>query len=113
MDHNKKGKMGAFLSGVFVASAIGGYFLFVSKNAKRNRIKVADGFEDAKDEVMAKLKKIKRLSRDKYYDIVDSVSEKYSKMKDFGEEKADELRDELKSRWDEIAKEADDENEDK
>ena len=106
MEHNKKGNVGAFLSGVFVATAIGGYFLFGSKNAKKNRQKVEDGLEDAKAEVMARLKKVKRLSREKYNEIVDEVSEKYSKMKEVGMEKADELKDELKSKWQEIEEEA-------
>lgn len=113
MEHNKKMEMGAFLSGAFVATAIGGYFLFGSKNAKKNRQKVEDEIEDAKVEVMNKLRKIKRLSRDKYYEIVDGVSDKYSKMKDFGKEKADSLRNELKGRWDEIEKEALKEEEEK
>jgi len=106
MEHNKKGNVGAFLSGVFVATAIGGYFLFGSKDAKKNRQKVEEWIEDAKSDVMAKLKKVKKLSKDKYYEIVDDVSDKYSKLKEVGKEKADELRDELKSRWEEIEKEA-------
>jgi gas vesicle protein len=106
MEHNKKGNMGAFLSGVFVATAVGGYLLFGSKNAKKNRQKVEDWVEDAKADVVSRLKKIKRLSRDKYYEIVDDVSGKNSKMKDVGKEKADELRDELKRRWEEIEEEA-------
>lgn len=105
MEHNKS-NAGAFLSGIFVATAIGGYFLFGSKNAKKNRQKVEDYVEDAKIDVMTKLKKIKKLSKEKYDEVVDAVSDKYSEMKEVGKEKADELRDELKSRWDEIEKEA-------
>ena len=111
MEHNKNGNVGAFLSGVVVATAVGGYFLFVSKNSKKNRQKVADWVEDAKDEVVAKVKKIKRLSRDKYYEIVDTVSEKYSKMKEVGKEKAEKFRDELKSRWEEMEEDTDEDDE--
>lgn len=106
MEHNKKGNMGAFLSGIFVATTIGGYFLFGSKNAKRNRQKVEDHIEDAKADVMARLKKIKKLSRDKYYEIVDDVSNKYSEMKKIGAEKVDALRDGLKEKWEEIEEKA-------
>jgi len=101
------------LSGIAVAAAIGGYFLFGSKNARKNRQKVEDGIEDAKADVMNKLKKIKRLSRDKYYEIVDEVMNKYSKLKKIGTEKAEELRDELKERWEEIEKEAEEDEEEK
>lgn len=110
MEHNKKGNIGAFLSGAVVATAIGGYFLFGSKNARRNRQKVQDNIEDATADVMAKLKKIKRLSRDKYYEIVDDVSDKYSEMKKIGTEKVDELKDELKNKWDEIEEKAKEED---
>jgi uncharacterized membrane-anchored protein YhcB (DUF1043 family) len=106
MEHHKKNNLGAFLSGVFVATAVGGYFLFGSKNAKKNRQKVQDGVEDAKADMMARLKKIKRLSRDKYCEIVDEVSDKYAEIKEIGKEKADELRQELKSKWEEIEEEA-------
>lgn len=106
MEHNKKGNVGVFLSGLVVATAIGGYFLFGSKNTRKNRQKVEDGIEDAKADVVARLKKIKRPSRDKYYEIVDEVMNKYSKLKKIGTEKAEELRDELKERWEEIEKEA-------
>ena len=109
MEHNKKSEAGAFMTGVFVATAIGGYLLFGSKNAKKNRQAVQDKVEDAKTDVMVKLRKMKRLSRDQYDKIVDEVSDKYSKMKEFGMEKADELRTELKSRWDDIEKQARDE----
>ncbi|MFZ2523230.1 MAG: hypothetical protein WAW92_02475, partial [Minisyncoccia bacterium] len=95
MEHNKKSEAKAFLSGVFVATAIGGYLLFGSKNAKKNRQTVQDTVENAKAEVMAKLKKMKKLSRDQYDKIVDDVSDKYSSMKEFGVEKANELRTEL------------------
>jgi len=106
MEHNKQGNLGAFLSGIFVATAVGGYLLFASKNAKNNREKVEDWMEDAKADVVKKIKKIKKISKDKYNEIVDEVSDKYSEMKEIGKEKVDELRDELKSRWAEIEKEA-------
>lgn len=107
MEHSdKKGKAGAFLSGAVVATLIGGYLLFGSKNAKRNREKVENWMEDAKDEVASKLKKVKRLTREKYDEIVDTVSDQYAKLKEVGKEKADSLREELKRRWDEVEEEA-------
>jgi gas vesicle protein len=109
--NNKKGKLGAFLSGVVMATAIGGYMLFGSKKSRRNRQKVEDWMEDAKAEVVTRLKKIKKLSRDKYDEIIDTVSDKYAELKEVGKEKADTLRDELKSRWDEVKREAEEEAE--
>lgn len=102
METKNRSLAGVFLSGALAATVLSGYFLFGSRNAKRNRIKVEDFIEDAKAEVVTKMKKIKRLSRDKYYEIVDSVSNEYSKIKTIGIEKASELRDELRSKWEEI-----------
>ncbi len=49
MGHNKQANiMGAFVSGVFVATAIGGYLLFGSKNAKNNRKKLKAGWKTHK-----------------------------------------------------------------
>ncbi len=107
MEHNnKKGKAGAFLSGLFVATMIGGYFLFASKNARKNRQKVEDDLSDIKADLIARLKKIQRLTRNTYYEIVDDVSDKYSKMKKAGVEKVDEMREELKGKWEEIEEKA-------
>ncbi|MBP6858305.1 MAG: YtxH domain-containing protein [Candidatus Pacebacteria bacterium] len=102
MEHHKKSTMVAFASGAVVAALVGGYFLFGSKNARKNRQKIQDGVDDAKSEVLDKVKKMKRLSRDMYYEIVDEISDKYSKVKEFGVEKADDLRTELKNRWNEV-----------
>lgn len=113
MEKNKKNNIEAFLSGVFVATAIGGYFLFGSKNARKNRQKIDNWIENAQEDVMTQIKKIKKISKDKYYEIVDEISDKYSKLKEVGKEKADELRLELKSKWEQIEKEAHEEYGDK
>ncbi len=118
MEHNKKdkggeGKVGAFLSGVAVATAIGGYFFFGSKNAKKNRQKTEDWIEEAKATVVAKVKKVKKLSKEKYEEIVDGVSDQYAKLKEIGKEKADELRAELKAKWQEIEAASREDEEDK
>ena len=107
MEHNNKtGMVGGFVSGIFVATMVGGYFLFASKNARKNRQRVEGDFEDAKAELIARLKKIQRLSRNTYYEIVDDVSDKYSQMKKAGAEKVDEIREELKNKWVEIEEKA-------
>jgi len=105
MEKSNKNEIGAFISGALVATAIAGYALFVSKDAKDNRDRVEDWVDDAKAEALSKIKKVKRLSRRKYDEIIDTVSDKYSKIKEVGQNKADEFCEELKSRWDEIEKE--------
>ncbi len=110
MEHQKSaGSLGSFISGALAATAVAGFMLFTSKNAKKNREAVEEWVEDAKTDVLKGLKKVKRLSREKYDDIVDTVSDKYSQMKNVGSEKADDLREELKSRWEEVMREAEEE----
>jgi CHASE3 domain sensor protein len=111
-DNSKNKSLGSFIAGALTALIGAGYFLFGSRHARRNRRKVEGWFEDARSEVMGKIRNTKRLSRDKYNQIVDTVSDKYSQMKDVGRDKADEFRDELRSYWEDMEKETRDRDED-
>ena len=106
MEKNKKGNISAFLSGAIVATALAGYTFFLSKNSKKNRDVTEKWVDDAKEEALSKVKTIKKLSKDKYYEIVDQISDKYSKIKEVGSEKADQFREELKAKWQEVEEEA-------
>jgi hypothetical protein len=105
--NNKNNSFGPFLTGILAATAVIGYFLFGSKHARRNRDKVEQWVEDATDEVLTEVKKAKRMSRQKYDDIVDTVMQKYEKLKEVGSDKANSLRNELKRKMDEAAQETD------
>lgn len=106
MKQNKSGKAGAFLAGVALATIAGGYFLFGSKNAKRNREKVEAWTLQAKSEVLDSLRKMKDISKDKYYEVVDMVSEKYASLKEVGKEKAEKFKNELRDHWQNIEEDA-------
>lgn len=106
MKQNKSGKAGAFLAGVALATIAGGYFLFGSKNAKRNREKVEAWTLQAKSEVLDSLRKMKDISKDKYYEVVDMVSEKYANLKEVGKEKAEKFKNELRDHWQNIEEDA-------
>ena len=54
---------------------------------------------------MEKVKHVKKLSNEKYDEIVDNVSDQDGKMKEIGIEKADELRAQLKDKLHDIEKE--------
>lgn len=105
MHREHKTNFGSFLTGMAAAAAVIGYFLFGSKNARRNRDTVEQWVEDATDEVLAKVRRAKKMSREKYNEIVDTVVDKYESLKEVGTDKANELRSELKRRM----KEADEE----
>lgn len=89
-----------------MTAVVAGYTFFLSKNSKKNRDKTEEWIERARTETLSKIKAVKKLSKEKYYEIVDQVSDKYSKAKDVGKDKADKFRKELKSRWQEAEKEA-------
>ncbi len=108
MSESHKSSFGAFMSGAVVALALASYFLFGSNQAKRNRDAVESWSENMRRDVLDKVRRIKKLSKDEYYKIVDSISEKYQKIKDSGKEEVDDLRKELHDRWDEIEKEVKD-----
>ena len=113
MEHyrNKKDSLSSFVKGAMMATVALGYLFFASKNAKRNREMVDGWMENAKAEVMDKMKKVQNLSKQKYYEIVDSVSDKYSALKEVGQEKADEFREELRRKWQEAEEEEEDDEE--
>lgn len=103
---NKGSSAGAFLAGALVATIVSGYYLFGSKNAKRNRDSVEKWIDDARDEVLTQVKKVKKISKQKYDEIVDTVIDKYESMKEVGKEKAEKFRKEMKDHWNSIEKEA-------
>jgi hypothetical protein len=72
--HGKKPRFSSFLGGAAAATAVIGYMLFGSKNAKKNRLKVERWLEDATDDVLDKMERIKKASRDKYEEIVEVIN---------------------------------------
>ncbi len=92
----------AFIVGAVTATVAGGYFLFGSKNAKKNRQKIEIWTLKAKAEVLEKIEGVKELGQEEYEKIVDTVTEKYTNIKEIGSEKVESLRKELKKHWKDI-----------
>jgi hypothetical protein len=110
--HTTKGiaGIGGFLAGAMTVAAIGGYFLFGSRKARRNRQKLEGWIEDAKEEVISKAKRVKGLTQEKFDDVVDTVLDKYARLKHATHEKIEDLREDLSDRWEEIKEEVEDED---
>ena len=107
-DYNQhKFSIGSFLVGVASAAIAGGYFLFLSKRAKHNRLKVDLWLEDAKEEIFSKLEKIKDVTQEKFDDVVHGVMKKYAQFKDLKEDKIDKIKQGLKEQWEEVREEMD------
>jgi gas vesicle protein len=109
--YNRNGMgLGMFITGAMTALAVGSALLFRGDKSRTRRQKVAWWMEDAEDEVLRKVKKVKNLTRDKFDEIVDKVVDKYEDIKGVAKDKIDELKDEIKSRWDEVEEDMDEDN---
>ena len=111
-DYRKKECSSNFLMGVITAMAVGGYFLFISKKAKRNRKKIDWWIEDISDEIFNKIKTVKNLTEEKFDEVADSVMEKYSLLKDIKDEKIKKIKKEARKKWEEAQEESEDEEDD-
>lgn len=101
------GKAGAFIAGVALATIAGGYFLFGAKNSKKNREKVEAWTLKAKSEVLDSLRQMKDISKEKYEEVISTVSNKYAEVKEIGKEKAEKFKKELSDHWKNIEADAD------
>ena len=89
-----------------VAAALGAYFLYGSKDAKKNRKQVRGWMLKAKGEVLEKVEMLKDANEDRYHALVDSVLKKYDQMKSVDSEELKALGTDLKKHWVAIQKDA-------
>ncbi len=92
--HNEAGKAGAFLAGALATAAIGGYLLY-GPQGRRNRKKVEEWVDQAKDGA----EDMYESARDKAEGAVDEVMDTYDAAKDLGEDKAEQIGTAIKKRW--------------
>ncbi len=97
--------VGASLTAAAVAAA-GAYFLYGSKNAAKNRKKMAGWVEDAKKEVMKGLEKAKTMSEEEYKDLVEKVSRAHGELSKISKADLVKFQKEMKDGWKVIAKNA-------
>lgn len=87
------------------AAAAGIYFLYGSKDAKKNRKVVRGWALKAKGEVLEKMEQVKgELTQENYNNIVDTVMNKYRKVKAEHGDDIDLLVKDMKSHWNNIKK---------
>lgn len=97
--------VGASLTAAAVAAA-GAYFLYGSKNAAKNRKKMAGWVEDAKKEVMKGLEKAKTMTEEEYKDLVEKVSRAHGELSKISKADLVKFQKEMKDGWKVIAKNA-------
>lgn len=75
----KKVAVGLGIAGIAAAGLAGAYFLYGSKDAKKNRNKVKSWMLKTKAEIMDKVEKAKELTEENFSTIVDTAAAKYGK----------------------------------
>ncbi len=96
-----------FLKGVGLATAAaaGAYFLYASKDAKKNRQAVKSWAFKIKAEVLEKLEGLKAVDEEKYNAAVDAVTAKYKTLKKINQKDLKVMAKEMKGHWQSIKKE--------
>lgn len=88
------------------AAAVGGYFLYGSKEAEKNRLKVKSWMLKAKADVLEGLEHAKEMSREEYEELVNTIGEAYADVQNATKKDIKDFKAEMKAHWDTIEKHA-------
>lgn len=105
MPVKKRGVKKAVGLGLLAAAAVAAGVYFYGKNGRRHRTQVAKLANKAKSEVVAKLKKAKKVNRSVYNKVVSSVMKRYSALKNMDKSEFSAIARDLKSHWKKIERE--------
>jgi hypothetical protein len=83
-------------------AAVGGYFLYGAKDAKKNRTKVGSWMLKAKAEVLEGIENAKELSEADYDKLVDDVMKGYKAARSASAKDLGEFAGEMKNHWKKI-----------
>lgn len=104
--HMSKKKVVGIGVGVTAAmlAAAGGYFLYGSKNAAKNRKNVRSWMLKAKADVLEGIENAKDLTKDEYEDLVEGAAKVYGKLKTVSKREVGDFKREMKSHWNHLEK---------
>ncbi len=92
------------IGGLAAAAAVGGYFLYNSKDAQKKVKKVKGWALKAKGEVLEKIEKLKEVNETAYNQVIDAVLSRYQKVSNIDASELIQISKELKSHWKSIQK---------
>ncbi|MDP1624949.1 MAG: hypothetical protein Q8L64_04225 [bacterium] len=103
-DKKKGAPVGAIAAGIAAvsAAAIGAYYLYGHKDAKKHRTTVKGWMLKAKGEVLEELEKVKDVSESTYASAVDAVAKKYHQLKQVDPAELEIFIREMRDHWDGI-----------
>lgn len=103
--HKAQVAMGVGLTAASIA-AIGGYFLYGSKNASKNRKKAKSWMLKAKAEVLEGIEDAKELTQDEYHELVDAVTKGYKKARNVSTAELADFKKDMAEHWKDIERTA-------
>ena len=109
MDKNSTsaGKMAGSVIGVAVAvAALTAGFYFYGKGGEKRRKEISDWNEQAKKDILSKIKRMKNITKDAYDKTVSEVIAKYKQVKNVDPKALQQFSKELQEHWAEISKQA-------
>lgn len=101
MSNGQKIGIGVGVTATMLA-AVGGYFLYGAKDAKKNRKKVGSWMLKAKSEILEGIENAKELSEQDYDKIVDDVMKGYKAARNTSVKELAEFGTEMKNNWKKI-----------
>lgn len=101
MSTESKVAVGVGLTAASVA-AIGGYFLYGSKNAAKNRKKAKSWMLKAKAEVLETIEDMQDITEEEYHRLVDAVADGYKRARTLSTAELAAFTSEMKQHWKEI-----------
>jgi hypothetical protein len=101
---NSGAPVGAIVAGVAAlsAAAVGAYYLYGHKDAKKHRGAVKGWMLKAKGEVLEELEKAKDITEASYSSAVDAVAKKYHELKQIEPAELEAFIGEMRDHWDGI-----------
>lgn len=103
-DKKQQSHIGAIAAGLagITAAAVGAYYLYGSKDAKKNRAKVKGWMLKAKGEVIEQLENVQDVTEGAYMSAVDAVAKRYNDLKQIDPAELEAFIGEMREHWDGI-----------
>lgn len=99
LSNTRKAEIGAGIAAGVAAAALGAYFLYGSKDAKKNRAKVKGWALKAKGEVLQELENMERVTEDSYERVVNNVIANYKGARNVSASELMALASDLRRHW--------------